>query len=187
MIAADTKHAATAERSAYAGEKTNTGQDPAPAADAAPANATKAENASNVTANVSVPEGNASNVTGCATKEDSRIAAWFTETAPAGAVCVFGVDARDEGSHCIYSEGKYGSNGWCYTTEDHTEWGSCNDHCPLYGAHEKLAKKIDAAVDMVANISRHLEAQLNGTAPQNQGGLVDAAAAVAEASATTAA
>lgn len=120
------------------------------------ANASNASNASNSTANATV-------VKGCATKEDSRIAAWFAESAAAGTPCVFGVDVRDEGGHCIYSEGKYGSNGWCYTSQDQATWGSCNEHCPLYGAHAALSHKIDEVIDQVQAASKTLEGKANAT------------------------
>jgi len=160
-------NATTAAPSAVDGNKTAA---PEAASDAAApasnassaANVSEAANASNVT-NASNSTANATVVKGCATKEDSRIAAWFAESAAAGTPCVFGVDVRDEGGHCIYSEGKYGSNGWCYTSQDQATWGSCNEHCPLYGAHAKLSQKIDEVIDQVQAASKTLEGKANAT------------------------
>jgi len=56
--------------------------------------------------------------------------------------CVFGVDDRDEGGHCIHQNGKYGSYGWCFTKKDGSEWGSCNKLCPMYGQEKKLNDRI---------------------------------------------
>jgi len=91
---------------------------------------------------------------GCAVKEDARAKAWFAETSAAGTPCVFGVDGdvRDEGSHCIFDNGDYGSNGWCYTSKDRSSWGSCNDQCPLYGPSKQLGTKIDNMGQMVDKV-----------------------------------
>jgi hypothetical protein len=77
----------------------------------------------------------------CATWNDIRANSLSYTTAPEGTPCKFGLDARDEGSHCIFDNGKYGSNGWCFTSDDF-EWGSCNEHCPLYGANAALSKQL---------------------------------------------
>merc|ERR1719160_1097971 len=92
--------------------------------------------------------------TGCAVRDDPRAKAWFAETSPEGTACVFGADGdvRDEGSHCIFDDGAYGSNGWCYTSEDRSSWGSCNDKCPLYGPAKQLGKKIDHMDKMVDKV-----------------------------------
>jgi hypothetical protein len=174
--AADAKAADDAKNEAPADAKAE------PAADAAPTEApgsimnasesSAANVTANETANVTANATNASNATpaevdtSCVTKEDARVAAWFTETAPVGSPCVFGIDARDEGGHCIYSGGQYGSNGWCFTNKEQSAWGSCNEHCPLYGAHKKLGDKIEAVTDMVAKVNSHLETQLNATVPE---------------------
>jgi hypothetical protein len=63
----------------------------------------------------------------CATKE--------------GKQCVFGVDARDEGRHCV-PELDYGPFGWCYTKVDMTTWGPCSDSCPLSGRFGVLQRKM---------------------------------------------
>lgn len=72
-----------------------------------------------------------------------------SQPAAFGAQCMFGVDARDEGSHCIYDNAKYGSFGWCYTKEDKGEWGSCDQSCPLWGAAKKLEGRIDLLTQKV--------------------------------------
>lgn len=140
-----------------------------PAGEAAPeANASAAENATNATGNATNTTAAGEGATLCETKEDSRIAAWFTETAAPGTPCVFGVDARDEGSHCIFSGGEFGSNGWCFTSKEGSAWGSCNEHCPLYGEHAKLASKIDKVSDMVGSVNTQMEAKLGGDAPADE-------------------
>jgi len=69
-----------------------------------------------------------------------------------GTECVFGVDPRDEGKHCIQQNGKYGQYGWCFTTKDKTKWGSCGAGCPMFGQEGTLAKRI-----------REMEAKLDET------------------------
>eukprot|EP00927_Polykrikos_kofoidii_P042406 TRINITY_DN3632_c0_g1_i1.p1 TRINITY_DN3632_c0_g1~~TRINITY_DN3632_c0_g1_i1.p1 ORF type:complete len:398 (-),score=57.28 TRINITY_DN3632_c0_g1_i1:52-1245(-) len=81
--------------------------------------------------------------TQCTTKDDPRAHRLLYETSPVGTPCVFGVDDADEGSHCIYDDGKYGSFGWCYTSADKNSWGSCNEDCPLYGQFRVLGAKVD--------------------------------------------
>lgn len=106
------------------------------------------------------------NETVCATKFDERASSWFGETAPAGTPCMFGVDLRDEGSHCV-DEGSghpYGSYGWCYTNDRRTQWGSCNEHCPLFGQTKILGEKIDAAEDTLGAVKKLLnESMMNAT------------------------
>jgi len=123
--------------------------------DAAPAtNDTSAANITNASdakpAEPSVPSG------GCVTKQDPRAKAWWAKTAKPGTACVFGVDPRDEGKHCI-PEMEFGSMGWCFTKKDKSEWGSCGEACPLYGHHKTVGKQIDglaARVDaIIGNLS----------------------------------
>eukprot|EP00747_Dinoflagellata_sp_TGD_P183477 gnl/TRDRNA2_/TRDRNA2_38380_c0_seq1.p1 gnl/TRDRNA2_/TRDRNA2_38380_c0~~gnl/TRDRNA2_/TRDRNA2_38380_c0_seq1.p1 ORF type:complete len:601 (-),score=175.25 gnl/TRDRNA2_/TRDRNA2_38380_c0_seq1:32-1834(-) len=85
----------------------------------------------------------------CVTRKDPRARSWFTATAQEGTPCVFGVDERDEGAHCI-PETEYGSNGWCFTANDSSQWGSCGDGCPLFGPVKALGVKLD-------NVSQALE------------------------------
>lgn len=124
----------------------------APEAAATDGNATSTMNATeNVTANATA------NDTVCATKHDDRARAWFAETSPVGTPCVFGVDPRDEGSHCIYENGDYGSNGFCWTNEDKSAWGSCNEYCPLYGQPASLGKKLDGVADSIHEVIQQLK------------------------------
>jgi hypothetical protein len=114
-------------------------------------------NVTNVSANATTGEENATNATGiCATREDDRIKSWFAAAAPPGSACVFGVDVRDENSHCIYEDGAYGSYGWCYTNGDRSEWGACNEHCPLYGAPSALGTKIDSVAKKLDKVVEKL-------------------------------
>jgi len=93
----------------------------------------------------------------CRTREDERAVVWYMETAPGGSPCVFGVDPRDEGRHCIYDNGKYGSDGWCYTDKDRYAWGSCNGNCPLFGLHAQLGEKIDAVNEQVQEVNKQMD------------------------------
>lgn len=93
---------------------------------------------------------NQSTTSGCVTTEDRR-AAWFSKTAVPGTPCVFGVDDRDEGKHCILDEEDgFGAYGWCWTRKDKLEWGSCSDKCPLFGQAKKLHLKIQNATAQMA-------------------------------------
>jgi hypothetical protein len=111
----------------------------------APSNSSAPANSSN--------SSSGADVTGCATHKDERATSWFSETSPEGTPCVFGVDVRDEGKHCILDNEEYGSNGWCYTAEDRSQWGSCNDQCPLQGQHAKLGNIMDGVAETVKGIS----------------------------------
>lgn len=139
------------------------------ASDPTQAPGTKKEAGVNVTgsaSNASEVEANASNATevkaavpepvkdhsSCVTRHDERAASFWSQTAAVGSPCIFGVDDRDEGSHCI-AETDFGSNGWCYTQRDMSAWGSCSEGCPLYGPHAKLAKKIDGMASVLGKLS----------------------------------
>jgi len=98
-------------------------------------NSTGSTNLSNNTSNVT-------NHSTCITREDPRASSTFYTTSPAGTPCVFGVDPRDEGSHCIMEGGKYGSFGWCFTSKSRQSWGSCSESCPLFGPAKTLGAKI---------------------------------------------
>lgn len=124
------------------------------ASDAAAANASSA-NTTNDSANATSNEATVS-ATDCVTRKDERAHAWFAETAPPGSPCLFGVDVRDEGSHCIFEEGIYGSNGFCYTAADKSAWGSCNENCPLYGQGAQLGKKIDSVAKVMKTVKKKL-------------------------------
>jgi len=99
-------------------------------------NATNASNASNAT-NAT----NATNASACVTRKEPRAKSAFYKTSPAGTPCLFGVDPRDEGSHCILEDDSYGSYGWCWTSGSH--WGSCSESCPLFGPSKVLGAKIE--------------------------------------------
>lgn len=111
---------------------------------------TNATNASEATTNVSDVH------VGCATRADDRIQSWFASAAAPGSPCIFGIDVRDENSHCIYEDGAYGSFGWCFTASDRSEWGACNERCPLYGAPSALGKKIDSVAAKIDKVVEKL-------------------------------
>jgi len=77
---------------------------------------------------------NVTELSTCITREDPRASSIFHTTSPVGTPCIFGVDPRDEGSHCIMEGGKYGSFGWCCTSNSKQSWGSCAESCPLLGS-----------------------------------------------------
>eukprot|EP00413_Alexandrium_margalefii_P031677 CAMPEP_0204577310 /NCGR_PEP_ID=MMETSP0661-20131031/42272_1 /ASSEMBLY_ACC=CAM_ASM_000606 /TAXON_ID=109239 /ORGANISM="Alexandrium margalefi, Strain AMGDE01CS-322" /LENGTH=376 /DNA_ID=CAMNT_0051586133 /DNA_START=75 /DNA_END=1202 /DNA_ORIENTATION=+ len=99
-----------------------------------------------VAANGTINDGTTANSTGrtCVTRADPRASALGYATAKAGTPCIFGLDDRDEGSHCVLDEGRYGSLGWCWTSASLNEWGSCNDGCPLFGQAKVLGSEINA-------------------------------------------
>jgi len=92
---------------------------------------------------------------GCTTRADPRSERRWQflfglNTAAPGTSCIFGVVPADEGSHCMLSDGKYGSFGWCYTRSDRTEWGSCGEGCPLVGTADVITKRLDRLTFRVA-------------------------------------
>lgn len=108
---------------------------------------------------------------GCVIKEDVRAQAWFTKAAEVGSKCLFRVDSRDEGTHCI-PELKYGSNGWCYTKADKSEWGSCGDACSLYGPPSVLSSIIDVVNQNIDDLIPQVDAAVAAnTASTNKAAL----------------
>eukprot|EP00927_Polykrikos_kofoidii_P039114 TRINITY_DN33545_c0_g1_i1.p1 TRINITY_DN33545_c0_g1~~TRINITY_DN33545_c0_g1_i1.p1 ORF type:complete len:370 (+),score=51.13 TRINITY_DN33545_c0_g1_i1:39-1148(+) len=90
----------------------------------------------------------------CVTRDDARFKPpRLYGVSPAGTHCVFGVDDADEGSHCIYDNGDYGSFGWCYTSKDRATWGPCSGACPLYGQYEVLGTRLDEALRRIKKMS----------------------------------
>lgn len=79
---------------------------------------------------------------GCVTQDTENAQALYSYVSPAGSPCLFGVDERDEGSHCIDQAGEYGPNGWCWTSEDLESWGKCSNGCPVSGADAELEKRL---------------------------------------------
>jgi len=98
---------------------------------------------SNSSATVTNNTSNVTNVSTCITRADERVSSTFYATSPAGTPCVFGVDPRDEGSHCIMDGGQYGSFGWCFTSKSRQSWGACSESCPLFGPSKVLGAKIN--------------------------------------------
>lgn len=89
---------------------------------------------------------------GCKTRKDERVKSWFTHPAKPGSACLVGVDPADEGKHCIHDT-SYGSNGWCWTKADKTEWGSCDDGCPLMDGNLKIEKKVEKIAKAVHKLA----------------------------------
>jgi len=78
-------------------------------------------------------------------------------TAPAGTQCMFGVDSRDEGFHCIYDHAKHGSFGWCYTKSDKSEWGSCSESCPTKGPTRVLSQRIEGLQNKIKLLLQRMQ------------------------------
>mmetsp|Transcript_48326 Transcript_48326/g.103229 ORF Transcript_48326/g.103229 Transcript_48326/m.103229 type:complete len:710 (-) Transcript_48326:211-2340(-) len=58
-------------------------------------------------------------------------------SADPGESCLFGVDSRDEGYHCIgRSSMMSGKHGWCFTSADKQRWGACDPGCSLAWAQQ---------------------------------------------------
>lgn len=79
----------------------------------------------------------------CTTRFDERVQAMGYDTSEPGTRCVFGLDSRDEGEHCVFDNGVYGTLGWCYTDENRESWGACGESCPLWGQEKLLGKKLE--------------------------------------------
>lgn len=94
-----------------------------------------------------------------------RKASWFSHTAAEGTPCVFGVDQRDEGGYCIHDDpAAHGPNGWCWTKMDRSEWGTCNDACPLTGQDKVLLKSIQKTGASLKTLMATLAKQLGNDA-----------------------
>eukprot|EP00419_Tripos_fusus_P032250 CAMPEP_0172778350 /NCGR_PEP_ID=MMETSP1074-20121228/201863_1 /TAXON_ID=2916 /ORGANISM="Ceratium fusus, Strain PA161109" /LENGTH=398 /DNA_ID=CAMNT_0013615281 /DNA_START=96 /DNA_END=1291 /DNA_ORIENTATION=- len=104
--------------------------------------------------------GVAHTIPGCVTQFDERVTSLTLKTAKPGTSCVFGIDDRDEGGHCIMEDGKYGSFGWCWTSKNKDSWGSCSEACPLFGFYKILGKRID-------HLKAEVATALNATATAN--------------------
>jgi len=88
----------------------------------------------------------------CVTREDPRASALGYTTPDPGTQCVFGVDDRDEGYHCILDEGTYGSYGWCWTSAAMDAFGSCSESCPLFGQLRILERQIKELSDQLRDV-----------------------------------
>eukprot|EP00747_Dinoflagellata_sp_TGD_P164699 gnl/TRDRNA2_/TRDRNA2_184986_c0_seq1.p1 gnl/TRDRNA2_/TRDRNA2_184986_c0~~gnl/TRDRNA2_/TRDRNA2_184986_c0_seq1.p1 ORF type:complete len:304 (-),score=43.68 gnl/TRDRNA2_/TRDRNA2_184986_c0_seq1:112-1023(-) len=97
----------------------------------------------------------------CVTRRDPRTdegaGGLYTASAPHGTPCLFGVHEQDEGSHCIFDGGRFGTFGWCYTTSSKTQWGSCADHCPLWGGAKAIVKQVDLLSKKVQHALERLD------------------------------
>lgn len=113
------------------------------------------------------------NTSSCVTRNDPRAVAWWVESAPEGSPCVFGVDVEDEGSHCIFSDGKFGSSGWCWTEKDKSAWGSCSDSCPMYGPPAVLDSKIDGVVEVLDKVAAKVDKLAGNTSSKAEESVVE--------------
>jgi hypothetical protein len=77
--------------------------------------------------------------------------------APPGTKCLFGIVGEDGGSHCIYDNGKYGAFGWCFTSNDKKEWGSCTQTCPTAGNAKVLVAKINTLQNQIVKLLQKLQ------------------------------
>lgn len=157
--AADAADAAGKEAAPPAAAPSAAAPSGAPAAASPPENKTNGTNGTNATANAT--ENSTEPPEPCVTRLENRVThSWtfFAKVSPPGTPCVFGVDPRDEGSHCIGEEGDaYGSYGWCFTAADKSEWGSCSEKCPLYGHMAQLGQKIAKINHVVDDIRTALD------------------------------
>jgi len=103
------------------------------------------------------PQAEESNKCTVLTMEANRGTLGLAAVAVDGSKCVFGVDPRDEDTHCIFDAGQFGTSGWCYTDADATSWGSCVDRCPLFGGRKVLFDKIDEIGIKLDRMDRRLE------------------------------
>merc|ERR1712048_1281992 len=103
----------------------------------------------------------------CTTRFDERVQSMIHATSPPGTPCVFGLDPRDEGAHCIFDDGQYGSFGWCYTSTGKEAWGACGESCPLYGQAKILGRKVDQVLKELEEESDVINMVLAMSAPMN--------------------
>lgn len=90
------------------------------------------------------PTGGGLVMTSCTTRQDCSREPSANNMAPVGTPCLFGVDPRDEGSHCIM-DGTHeiaSEYGWCYTTDDKVEWGLCSANCPVFGERKAINDRL---------------------------------------------
>mmetsp|Transcript_102537 Transcript_102537/g.306323 ORF Transcript_102537/g.306323 Transcript_102537/m.306323 type:complete len:248 (+) Transcript_102537:110-853(+) len=104
----------------------------------------------------SEPNTTEANTTVCVTHEDPLAKSPGYTVSPPGTPCVFGIDERDEGSHCIMDE-DYGPFGWCWTSTYKNAFGSCSESCPLSGLAKKLGDRIDELDTLVGKVVKALE------------------------------
>mmetsp|Transcript_5706 Transcript_5706/g.10154 ORF Transcript_5706/g.10154 Transcript_5706/m.10154 type:complete len:341 (-) Transcript_5706:137-1159(-) len=76
-----------------------------------------------------------------------------------GTPCLFGLDFRDGGAHCVLEEDKYGTYGWCYTKKDKSEWGSCASTCPAHGYDAVIAKREEAIDQLIMESIEQIDAK----------------------------
>jgi hypothetical protein len=97
-----------------------------------------------------------------------------TCTTKDGESCIFGLDDRDEESHCIPdTDLEYGAFGWCYTKEDKTAWGTCGEMCPFYGPEKVLEEKLgfvqDRLYELLDEVNSMPEKCCGKSKPQEEG------------------
>lgn len=87
-------------------------------------------------------------------------------TSEKGTHCIFGLDQRDEGKHCILSDLKYGSLGWCYTSASRESWGPCSESCPLFGQLKVLGNRVNKLhkeIEQLINLTTTADANASDT------------------------
>lgn len=108
---------------------------------------------------------------GCETRKGpgSTLVSMGSESPP-GTKCIFGVDVRDRGAHCIL-ELEYGTFGWCFTSKDKSSWGSCNEKCQLIGENRVLGEKIKEAAEQQLRMQKTIDAIADkvGVVPKGKG------------------
>lgn len=101
-------------------------------------------------------DGDVSSAVTAIAREQQQLSSTASCTAKDGSACVFGLDVRDENTHCI-PDFEYGSFGWCYTKADMSTWGSCQSTCPLFGPERVLDRKLEAAEEKLHELVREVD------------------------------
>merc|ERR1719460_1034188 len=96
-------------------------------------------------------------------------------TAPAGSACLFGVDDRDEGSHCITSGVPAATNGlalypygFCYVDAQKARFGACASTCWPSGTPDVSATLNGDSTDTDATLPGS-----GGVCPTSRNGVCD--------------
>jgi len=102
----------------------------------------------------------------CTTSASVHAWSWFSGAVRPGTPCLFGVDPRDEGLHCIDKGGPQGKNGWCYTDAAAgvwPSWGPCADSCdwsPTFPSNSSASKEDDDPREVQSHLLEKLRQRL---------------------------